>query len=139
MHTLGLAAVPNGVIILAANLARAFGLQQIGLQQKNSAANIACASGQCDDLADSPERLRMSIRAQFVLFTVKLLLTPLFFLFCTVALLSTGLLGKPSEIDPVLLMLLLIQPAMPSSQTLVSLYNVEGHADAATRLSSAYI
>jgi predicted permease len=134
MHTLGLAAVPVGVLILAANLARAF-----GLQQKNSAANIACAAGQCDDLADSPERLRMSIRAQLVLFVVKLLFAPLFFLCCTVALLSSGLLGKPSEIDPLLLMLLLIEPAMPSSQTLVSLYNVEGHADAATRLSSAYI
>merc|ERR1712166_885506 len=84
-------------------------------------------------------KLRMSVRAMAVCCCVKLLLAPLVCTVGTLAVLKSGLLVDSSTIDPLLTFILLVQPAMPSAQSLVVLYNNEGHSDGATRLSSVYI
>lgn len=53
------------------------------------------------------------------------------------ALRAAGIFG--SDPDPLVVLLALIEPAMPSSQTLVVLLNMEGLTDAASRLGAAYV
>ena len=55
------------------------------------------------------------------------------------ALIHFGALGDVSELGPLCVFLLLVQPAMPSAQSLVMLLQVEGQSDNATKLSSVYI
>ncbi|CAE8636774.1 unnamed protein product [Polarella glacialis] len=126
-QTLGLASVPVNIMMLAANLSRAGGLSQTP------------ASSESRSVGANLGHLRLTGRAQLVAFAVKLVLVPLVCTGCSILLLLNGALGKPSDLDPLFVLVLLIEPAMPSAQNLVMLYQVEGHSDAATKLSSAYL
>jgi len=129
-QTLGTGGIAINTIVLAANLSRAAGVPQ---QQDQEASGTI-------QVEDKPAaKLRMSVRAMAVCCCVKLLLAPLVCTVGTLAVLKSGLLVDSSTIDPLLTFILLVQPAMPSAQSLVVLYNNEGHSDGATRLSSVYI
>ena len=55
----------------------------------------------------------------------------------TLGLRAAGIFGN--DPDPLVVLLSLIEPAMPAAQTLVVLLNMEGLSDAAGRLGAAYV
>eukprot|EP00656_Telonema_subtile_P056085 TRINITY_DN8880_c0_g1_i7.p1 TRINITY_DN8880_c0_g1~~TRINITY_DN8880_c0_g1_i7.p1 ORF type:complete len:268 (+),score=62.99 TRINITY_DN8880_c0_g1_i7:81-884(+) len=121
LRTLGLAAIALNTIVLAAGLCRAAGVPQLGIE------------------AAAGPRLRLSKVAMGLICAVKLVLTPMVAVACTIGLVKAGLFGDPAQMDPLFLFVLLVEPGMPSAQNLVVLYNNEGFADGATVLSSVYI
>jgi len=130
LTSLGEACVPLNTMILAAGLARSARIPQVPLDGGAKEASPSLEKG---------HSLRLSTRCMLVIIVTKLVLAPLVGIAGTAALAATGMLGDIYQLGPLFLFLLLVEPAMPSAQNLVVLFQVEGQSDAATRLSSVYV